>query len=408
MALFRVSLPTIESTFVGIINQRSDLHGEWIPVKYFAYLVAEKLETMEKIKPSKLKLSLESALGRELDRSTADRLRYGGIISSIQHTEHRLRQRKESFPQTKDNTRKQLFFCIITKANPAIDTPTNKEMLTQFYHLQYRKYTSLILSASSNDEADAALWLARRLTVETSATSQAQAPLLSSTEDTTLAATSQPPRPIRPPNDESDSSSSNSTTASNQEFAVDVILKDLFERIINPDIFKREDLFIDSSSDASIKLKNRIQKRGCDIQKSENDLHYRRFYNCNNDSSSTSSFVLDTNAEAFFPLVLKERFNVPLLLPALQDIVRAIIKIATRIPAIFDLPQQGGNKGRGQRLLLITPTETEDCVYANAKQYMPKLINAAAGEDTAFKISRRINSDQSPLVNRYSGVCRCL
>jgi hypothetical protein len=169
------------------------------------------------------------------------------------------------------------------------------------------------------------------------------------------------------------------------------ILQSLFLGIVNPSVLQQNDLFsIDlGKDDALTMLRNRIQKLGCSLHKENVEKHYERFYNDDSSRSSSSrggsstmeaaSLLMGTNESH---RVLTERFNIPLLLPALQDITRAIVNLSTTVPELLQLQKYGGSKGTSKRLVTITPASTEKGLYLNAYRWLPQVLDASVLEDS--------------------------
>ena len=78
----------------------------------------------------------------------------------------------------------------------------------------------------------------------------------------------------------------------------------------------------------------------------------------------------------------------PMLLPAIHEVLRAVLAIADDVPAALDLPRLNGGKGFGKRLLQIMPSTTPKTLYANAKLYLPNLINAAINDAANVEIAK--------------------
>jgi hypothetical protein len=285
-----------------------------------------------------------------------------------------VKQRRESFPQNKDSTKKHSFFCVVaTAADDRELLPDNKDLVAAHLQSQYSKYANLtdqLKQSEQEGNADDAAIAVQRNSTDINAVARSTALTVDTTATAPAPSTSQVPRPVTPGaliDDQSNSSVGVSDSS------VDSILKSLFHGIIDSDILERDDLFVDKSIDAAKALRTRIQELGCQYQKSDIRQHYRRFYD-STDADDTRCASLEASS---CMLVLTQRFNMPVVLPALRDIIQAILKIAETVPEVLELPKQGGNKGTGQQLIVITPSVTEERLCRNAKQWMPKLLDTA-------------------------------
>jgi hypothetical protein len=133
-----------------------------------------------------------------------------------------------------------------------------------------------------------------------------------------------------------------------------------------------------NNSDTLTTLTKRIQKLGCSLRRKEVEQHYNRFYDSN--SAVTSSIA---SLQPSQHLVLTQRFNIPLSLPALKDILRSIVNIASTIPELLELDKHGGSKQQAtsQRLMAIVPSRNEDRLYRNARRWIPKIIDSSVDDD---------------------------
>jgi hypothetical protein len=371
----------IELAFINVAMSQPALHGQWIPVNYWAFLVSNELEG-ETIKASKLKRALIGAVERDLDHTTEDQSKYCGI-SQLRCTEHRVRQRKVSIPITASGTRKQAFYCVETKHSTAHDLPQNKDLVASYFRRQYSKFASYITEyyEPQEDQKDGDSAAANRASLDPT-TFERRA----GTDSTAVAppnGNSSGARPVTPPNVSTDCFEDKS-----DKYSVKRVLEELFMDIINPELLAKGDFFsteYSRSSEAFLTLKKRVQKLGCVFHKNEVRQHYDRFYVSNTTLDSTRKSALDSSSlQESQHLVLTQRFNIPLSLPALHDIVRGILNVAITVPDVLELPKMGGNKASGGRLLAVTASTTENRLYANAKQWMPKLLQAAVEDDAAM------------------------
>jgi hypothetical protein len=66
----------------------------------------------------------------------------------------------------------------------------------------------------------------------------------------------------------------------------------------------------------------------------------------------------------------------------MYDVVQCITDIAREVPEVLELPKHGGYKGRGKLLFPLVPSTTEQGLYANAKKWLPGVVDAAIDEES--------------------------
>jgi hypothetical protein len=142
------SFVSIGTAFFDLVSKRQDLHGMWIPLKFWAYTVSGEIanDNHGQITSYKLRKAIDEALKRCLDLDSISRAKYKGI-SQLLLTEHRIKQRKQSFPLTKSGTKKQLFLWVVSKHGKRPDTNSNvlnAEQKSLYFRNQYVKYSNLM------------------------------------------------------------------------------------------------------------------------------------------------------------------------------------------------------------------------------------------------------------------------
>jgi hypothetical protein len=101
-----------------------------------------------------------------------------------------------------------------------------------------------------------------------------------------------------------------------------------------------------------------------------------------NDAPNSAPLVVDGSQH----LVLTERFNIPLSVSALQDVVRSIVNLSSTHPEVLELQKHGGSKGTSKQLVAITPATSEKNLYINAYRWLPQVIDAAV--DTSSEMAK--------------------
>jgi hypothetical protein len=356
----------VVATFITISSTRRELQGQWIPVSYWAFLVSQELSLDDSIAALKLQRTLEkrSVLDRELNQCDADSATFK-FLHRVLQTKHYVAQRPTSFPMTKQKQKKVDFLCVCMTAEQskiALELPTKGKLdtVTEYYKKQYTKYANRVTPINSND-----------------------APVLASNTQSVIATeqeqeVDEPPAPTRP------------VTPPNSGVAVEeckALLAELLTGIINPSVLQQDDLFsIAASTDTLISLKSRIQSISCRFHKENFRMHYKRFYEpntSNDDSIEDIDTLISSCVNESEYLVLTEQFNVPLSIPALQDIVKSIVNLSASIPEVLELRKHGGSKGTSKRLVAITPETSEKSLYLNAYRWMPQVLDAAIDSSTA-------------------------
>jgi hypothetical protein len=247
----------------------------------------------------------------------------------------------------------------------ANELPSNKSLLAEFFRHQYTKYVNKIPTPGEE------------LPIIIAATTEAT----SDTTVTTGTSSQQPQehlvRSVTPTDDIADD-----VDEVDAECPMTSILKEIFvDIIINPTVLQQNDLFlVDSSTDALVILTKRIKEIGCRLHQDEVKQHYNRFYK-HDDDTCRSIESLETSQH----LVLTQRFNIPLSLPALKDILRSIVSISSTIPEVLELDNHGGSKkvATSQRLIAVVPSRNEERLYQNARRWIPKIIATSMEEDTS-------------------------
>ena len=350
----------IAKAFFNVVNKRNSkrCHGKWVPVTYWTSLVNLELKTVE-IKAARLRSSLKDYLDRDLEtEADADMT---GFVVKVTTDCQKVRHSRYSEVKANDGKKKKHFFKVDTEATKGLEyhLPTNKLLITKHFQEAYDKYDKKMNRRSSGGVL---LW------VRTTAAA-VESSIVKTTNDNpsqstlTVAAINSPiPRTVTP------------TGPPNALYSIrNVDLKEIFNGIINPEFLKRDDLFVGDGETACRIFRDRIQQHGCNLQAKKTKDHYNRFY----PSQPTQLSALDKKKH----LLLTERYKIPMVLPALHDLQQAIAVVADVVPAVLDLPKHGGSKGLGKRMISITPATSEKSLYANAKKWMPRIIEAAIADD---------------------------
>jgi hypothetical protein len=106
----------IQKAFISVADRES-LHGKWIPILYWSFLVNKELNLTTKLKESKLFKAIESIIGPALPSGEY------GTITGIQYTESRIKRRRTS--SVISLTKKQYFLSIETANTKADALPSS-------------------------------------------------------------------------------------------------------------------------------------------------------------------------------------------------------------------------------------------------------------------------------------------
>jgi len=347
-----VSKADMVAAFLRVAQQKRrshSVHGKWIPICYWADLVNREIHPGA-VKPSKLYKALEDC---GCFVTTASNNFDYGCVEAIFGTEARVKRRRASLSISA--TKKRQFLCIETSETKADELPTNNNIKAVFFHEQYLKY-------------------ARASIIEPAVATRA-------TEGTANVAAK--------------------SMLSNDDVAY---LKNLFAGIINDKYLSCDDLFVEANRTV---INEQIERVGRKLQEERNKLHYKIFYQSPAIYKRKDIKTLDPSNHP----VLTNRFGIPLTVPAIQDIGKAILNIADDVPEVLEFPKFGGSRGKGNTLVTkIVPSSTEVRLYANAKRWMPCVLEAAVENDSPLakyhvvsvlmKVLATIDSDA------FNDVCR--
>jgi len=318
-----VSKAEIVRAFLRVAQQKRrshSVHGKWIPICYWADLVNKEIHPGS-VKASKLYKAMEDC--GCFVTTLSDSFDHGCVVA-IKRTEARVKRRRASMSISA--TKKRQFLCIETSDTKADNLPTNNNTKASFFQEQYFKY-------------------ARALSESTVVNSVPEASANPTAE----------------------------TKLSNDNIAY---YKNLFAGIIDDKYLSCDDLFIQTSRPL---INEQIEGVGRKLQEEKVKTHYKKFYQSPAIYKRKDIKTLDPASHP----VLTNRFGIPLTVPAIQDIGKAIISIADNVPEVLEFPKFGGSRGRGNTLVTkIVPSSTEERLYANAKRWMPSVLDAAVEDES--------------------------
>ena len=340
----------IAQSFLQFATRRPQFHGKWMPVEYWSHKIQAKIN-MEGLKPSKIIKILEQQgiLNAVLDE-------YGGI-----HVE--ILSRKVLVDSLVP--KKRHFICISSPDKPETSTE-NPATLGSVLQDAWNTFSSQ-RPQQQQERPDHPEKQEQQHDGEIDDDVQ---PTISPTEDyhsPLIQSRVTPPTTIASPVLQEDD------------------LLGLFRSLINPKYLTADDLFIDSSSPADVRIK--LQAFGKKIAGSTNSHHYqrcRRLFKDEADVEFEREKIqdIDQNDYPFFT----NRCHIPLTLSAMRDLTQSLVNLAERVPEVLYLNKYAGSKGEGGRLVAIIPSADKKRLYYNAGMWMESVVAAAVYDDGKSKL----------------------
>ena len=371
-----------ERAFVRVACSKKALQDTWIPLFYWSYLINQELRVS-----CFARNKLRSVLSKRnaLDRSFTD------ADTPVFRTITRIASNQKSISvaptETFKGNKQKVFFLRVTLSNSKAAEqemmPTKRDSIAQHFQDQYEKYEKLIQTSSQHGSSHTRK--RKELTVNTTFVSAGYntmarvTPEPQSTQAASVATTRNLPPTNEdppPPNEEHAIVTPTASDTEDDDCLLPADIVALLSGVVKETVLT-EDIFVDGDRSYA-ELRKRVQRLGCERQKIANTKHYKQF-KVSHQFKKKDITQLDPSAH----FVLTNRFHVPLTLAAVRDLAHSIVTLAEDVPEVLEFDKWGGSKGSGKRIVAnIVPSTNKQRLYANAKQYMPSIIEAAVAPDS--------------------------
>jgi hypothetical protein len=339
----------VKNGFYAVANASKfrALRGIWVPAIYWAFLVAEELNSDKDIKESKLVTAIEiDATGEEFSVETRRRT---GKIVRVKLNKKRVKTRRHT-STTKTGTKKKTFIRVDTQGTVSKQDPTeilSEQDTTSHFQASYNKYANHVSSRKYG------LGFERVRNVENQENN-------SDIGNTNNQPTAAELTPVHKPKIDLDCNKD---------------IKELLTGIIDAEALENDNLFIEEASFEE--LRERIRKLGMAYQKQTNKSTYEHL------TQGDDPFSQQTDLKKKYEPSL-DRFCLPLNKRALQAVIGTALKIESEYETgIFQLTNFGGSadKVNGKKLVAIVPSTTREGLQKNGKRWMPAFYEAIAASD---------------------------
>jgi len=326
---------TEDAFIVAVSKSRAkEAHGRWIPADYWLekvkYILSE-LDIIIKLTPKKLVTKLEKQ--GFLDRD----------FSSDEHTfgtVKRIHSNNSKVTLADGGKEKTIYFLFLESRNQQPPTKSTLQMWQQYHDSFLRRQTHRLrvdrLRAGSNQEE--ALRVTTTTIVEEQRTEQSSA--------------TTPARPVTPTGE-----------------PINTDIKALLELFIDLD-----GVTLKANSGGNRGLRAAIKAFGCRLQRIDNEAVAKT----KRDNDNLTLEAVNSH-KAFL-----DRHCCPPRKSCIQSFIALARKIDSESPCtdIFQLTKAGGAKGSGVKLVPVIPTTTPRYFNDNAKQWLPRVVDAAVADDS--------------------------
>ena len=338
MAAVAAKPAAVMAAFFFVANKLNSrkYHSKWIPLEYWAFQVNLRLGGRAYVKQPKLKKILEGNTDRMLDDNDNR-----GQIVMIKHTWKRLKRRRES-AVTEHQTKMRDFYRVETSETLECKMEETQKLSQEdqikLFQQSYFKYRALIQD-DEEEPTQSTLTTNRPETIDTT-TQPINAPAV---------------RPVTP-------------TTNALDLPVKADVKAVLATVLNPELLKRQDLFVGDGDEACDKLRDAMHKFGIKKQKELNEKHYRTL--------APDDKLMDQVDNSLYTKFL-DRFCCPFNKRAIQGFLTIATKMQeeNKETRMLMLPRVGG-KGHGKRLVAVVPSTTRKTLNDNCRTWLPKLYEA--------------------------------